>query len=323
MINAVRDRFNTFPQFRRADTNAAVPWVIMDDPRTCTGEQTEHVNRVAHRAYAQAQANTFYAPGPISNSMDGSVSPHGDTMTLDGTALMGETMAHGLMKAEGVSPTSAPVTFLQSATRGPNGAYVDLTFTPHPFGASLVTGNGGSPQGIYYATTNINPSLLSVRDHNIAITGPNTVRVSPKVGSFPATTYWNYAAGGPRFGGEANPFTYTRVGGVGTVTFAQPLAIPLQVGDMMDMNFTGNDRLDSGDKAVVSIISSTQFTIASSEADNTAFTYTDPNLGATYFARAKSYQDACCADMLFWNDGGYTARPGTGVTFSPNNVVAS
>lgn len=186
-----------------------VPWIVMGDPRTTSfSDANEHRARKLTRAWALAQANTFYIPAPLMVTMDAATSPHAGSDS-DGSLHMGEVMAHGIAMVEGVAGAASEEIMPIAVTRV-NASTVDITISRSVgfTAAQLATGLGGEPDGIYFGTTatgllRIDPAAIA--DNAEALGGytisfpagtTHVVRVAKDAGNIPSG-WWNINWGAP------------------------------------------------------------------------------------------------------------------------------
>lgn len=179
--------------------HAGTPWIIACDARTKSSSSIgEHRIRLAMRDYALNTPNTYWSIGPITADMDSTLnSPHPGNLATSGQ-LWGTTFAHGVARALGMAGARADEVFITSATRGADGAHVDLVFNV-PAGANLTCSDPARIEGLYFGTADNTATMTPVDvnggAYSTQIIGANTVRVIPAAGSFPAVTWWNCQVG--------------------------------------------------------------------------------------------------------------------------------
>lgn len=177
----------------RIATFGEYPIIVIADPRTeATSEAGERHGRRCMKVHADA--NGYYFGGAcLSAAMDALGSPHASSEAFGGR-LIGMHAANVVCAAEGHN--DLPFVHLVSATPAPDRTYFDLVFNV-PEGASLVSGSGGEPAGIYGGTSAATLAELALSSHTVAITSANTVRITKDSGAFANPFYFDYAAGFP------------------------------------------------------------------------------------------------------------------------------
>lgn len=185
-----------------------VPWIVMGDPRTTSfGDAAQHRARRFTRAWALSQANTHYIPAALTATMDAAQSPHAGP-NADGGQYIGEVMAHGIARVEGLAGAAAEEIMPVSAVRV-NASTVDIYLNRSVAfpSASLVTGAGGAVQGVYFGTASAT-SLLRIdptagadnaevlSGYTISLPSPGVVRVVRNSGNIPSG-WWNINWGAP------------------------------------------------------------------------------------------------------------------------------
>lgn len=173
------------------------PWIFVGDPRTTSfTSAAEHKARKFTRAYALAKPNTYYGPAALAATMDAAVSPHAGA-NVDGGQYIGEVMANDVAQIEGLAGAAGEEVMPYAAVRV-NASTIDIYVSrPVSFpAATLVTGAGGAPQGIYLGTTIANMLRIdpaagadnaeALGGYTITVPSANVVRIQKNAGNIPS-----------------------------------------------------------------------------------------------------------------------------------------
>ncbi len=183
------------------------PWIVMGDPRTTSfGDNAQHRVRRFTRAWAKAQANTWFIPTALTATMDAAQSPHAGA-NADGGQFIGEVMAHGIATVEGIAGAAGEEVMPIAAVRVSANTIDIYVSTPTAFpAATLVTGAGGAVQGVYFGATattllRIDPTAGAdnaevLSGYTISLPAANVVRIVKNSGNI-GSGWWNLNWGAP------------------------------------------------------------------------------------------------------------------------------